>query len=96
MGAHAVRTAVSRSIVPVAELLGRDVVDLRKRRRRRKRERDFIHQRDYMISGRSDCEHTNRNDKRLRPIDRIPIFNRFNDNERDCVRRGMEKKEAIL
>lgn len=55
MGAHAVRSAVSWSVVTVAELFRRDVVDLRKRRRRRKRERDFIDERNYVISGRGDC-----------------------------------------
>lgn len=56
MGAHAVSAAVSRPVVTVAKLFGRDIVDLRKRRRRRKCERDFIDERDYMISGRGDCE----------------------------------------
>ena len=56
MSAHAVGAAVSWPVVPVTELFRRDVVDLRKRRRRRKRERDFIDERNYVISGRRDQE----------------------------------------
>lgn len=55
MGAHAVGATVGWPVIAIAKLFGRDVVDLRKRRRRRKCERDFIDERDYVISGRCDC-----------------------------------------
>lgn len=56
MGAHAVGATVGWPVIAIAKLFGRDVVDLRKRRRRRKCERDFIDERDYVISGRCDQE----------------------------------------
>lgn len=55
MGAHAIGATVGWPVIAIAKLFGRDVVDLRKRRRRRKCERDFIDERDYVISGRCDC-----------------------------------------
>jgi hypothetical protein len=59
MRAHAVGATVSRSIITVAELFGRNVVDLRERRRRRKRERDLIHKGNHVVAGRRDCEQQN-------------------------------------
>lgn len=48
--AHAVGAARRRSIVAVAELLRRNVVQLRNQRRRRRHVRDLIDQRDEMIA----------------------------------------------
>lgn len=53
--AHAVRSAVRRSIVTVAELLRIDFVVLRDERRRRRQVRDLVDQRDDVIAGRCDC-----------------------------------------
>lgn len=48
--AHAVHLAVGRPIVAVAELLWRNVVQLRDHRRRRRHVRDLIDQRDQVIA----------------------------------------------
>lgn len=61
MRAHAVGTAVSRPVITVAELFGRNIVDLRERRRRRKRERDLVHEGNHVIAGRCNCERATRN-----------------------------------
>lgn len=55
--AHAVGAAVGRPVVAVAELLGRNVIDLRERRRRRERERDLVHEGDHVVAGRRNCGH---------------------------------------
>lgn len=53
--AHAVRAAVGRSIVAVAELLRIDLVVLRDERRRRGQVGDLVDQRDDVIAGRCNC-----------------------------------------
>jgi len=60
MRAHAVGATVSRPIITVAELFGRNVVYLRERRCRRKRERDLVHEGNHVVTGRCDCERTHR------------------------------------
>lgn len=55
--AHAVGAAVGRPVVAVAELFGRNVIDLRERGRRRERERDLVNERNHMVAGRRNCEH---------------------------------------
>lgn len=54
MRAHAVRTAVGRPVISVAELFGWDIVDLRKQRCRWKRKGDLVDEGNYVISGRRD------------------------------------------
>lgn len=54
MRAHAVRTAIGRPIVTVAELFGWYVIDLRKQRCRWKRKGDLVDEGNYVIPGRSD------------------------------------------
>lgn len=55
---HAVGAAVGRPVITVAELFRWNVIDLRERGRRRKRERDLVNERNYMVAGRRNCEHT--------------------------------------
>ena len=92
MGAHAVSAAVGRPVVSVAKLFGRDVVDLRKRRRRRKCERDFIDERNYMISGRGDCG--KRKCEMTNGWLRIPTLTDLIVT--DACDRSARKKEAIV
>ena len=53
--AHAVGTAVGRPVVTVAELLRVNVVVLGQQWGRRGQVRNFVNQRNDMISGRGDC-----------------------------------------
>lgn len=54
MRAHAIGATVRRSIVAVAELLGRNVVHLRQHRRWRRYITNFVDQRNQMITARRD------------------------------------------
>lgn len=53
--AHAVGSAIRWAVVSVAELLGIDLVVLREEWCRRGQVRNFIDQRNYVISGRGNC-----------------------------------------
>lgn len=56
MRAHTVGAAISRSIITVTELFRWDVIDLRERRRRWERERDLVHERNHVVTGRRNEE----------------------------------------
>lgn len=58
MRAHTVGAAISWSVITVAELFRRDVIDLRQWRCRRERKRDLVDERNHVVAGWRNCEYT--------------------------------------